>query len=206
MRLVDSLVSALVSGALVVLPGYFAMLLLLRTMKAVAGLVQPIAALLPDWLPAVDILSLLLVLLICLAVGMLVRTAVGRVVRDQVEKALFSHLPGYHLFQSLTHRLAGDSDEQAWQPALVEIEESLVPAFIVEELDDGRYTVFVPSIPTPFAGTVYVLTPERVHIVDVPFAQAVRTISQWGSGSKELVAKMEATGSLESRAHGPPHD
>ena len=191
-RLVDSVVGALISGALVVLPGYFALLLLLRAMKAVDGLVQPIATLMPDWLPAADILSLLLVLVICLAVGLLIRTAVGRVVREQVEKTLFSRLPGYRLFQSLTHRLAGDSDEQAWQPALVEIEESLVPAFIVEELDDGRCTVFVPSIPTPFAGTVYVLTPERVHKVDVSFAQAVRTISQWGSGSKELVAKMEA--------------
>ena len=191
-RLGDALVRAVVSGAFVVLPGYFAILLVLRAMKAVDGLVQPIASLLPDWLPAADILSLLLVLLICLAVGVLVRTAVGRVVREQVEKTLFSRLPGYSLFQSLTHRLAGDSNEQAWQPALVEIEESLVPAFIVEELDDGRCTVFVPSIPTPFAGTVYVLTPERVHKVDVSFAQAVRTISQWGSGSKELVAKMEA--------------
>jgi hypothetical protein len=34
----------------------------------------------------------------------------------------------------------------------VEIEEALVPAFIIEELDDGRFTVFVPSVPTPFAG------------------------------------------------------
>ena len=195
MKPIDSLVGTLVSGALVVLPLYFAVLLLLKTMKTVAGLVEPIAALLPAWLPAVDILSLLLVLLICLLVGALIQTAVGRVVRKRVEKRLFSRLPGYNLFQSLTHRIAGDTDEQAWQPALVEIEESLVPAFIVEEFDDGRYTVFVPSIPTPFAGTVYVLTHERVHKVDVPFAQAVRTISQWGSGSKELVEKMEARAS-----------
>ena len=32
---------------------------------------------------------------------------------------------------------------------LAEIEEALVPAFIIEELADGRYTVFVPSVPTP---------------------------------------------------------
>jgi len=33
--------------------------------------------------------------------------------------------------------------------ALVEIEDALVPALIVEELDDGSYTVLVPSAPTP---------------------------------------------------------
>jgi len=30
--------------------------------------------------------------------------------------------------------------------ALVEIEDALVPGFIIEEFEDGRYTVFVPSI------------------------------------------------------------
>ena len=64
------------------------------------------------------------------------------------------------------------------------------PGFIIEELDDGRLTVFVPSVPTPLAGAVYVLARERVHLLDVPFTQAIRSISRWGSGSKELVAAM----------------
>jgi hypothetical protein len=37
---------------------------------------------------------------------------------------------------------------------------------------------------------VYILVPERVHIVDVPFTQAIRSVSRWGSGSKDLVAAM----------------
>ena len=41
--------------------------------------------------------------------------------------------------------------------ALVGIEDALVPAFIIEEFEDGRCTVFVPSIPTPLAGAVYIL-------------------------------------------------
>jgi uncharacterized membrane protein len=73
---------------------------------------------------------------------------------------------------------------------MVEIEEALVPGFIIEEHDDGRFTVFVPSVPTPLAGAVYVLSRERVHVLDVPFTQAIRTISQWGSGSRKLVAAM----------------
>src|SRR5215468_223642 len=71
------------------------------------------------------------------------------------------------------------------------IEESLVPACIIEELDDGRFTVFVPSIPTPFAGADYILAPNRVHPLNVPFTQAVRVVSQWGAGSKDLVAATE---------------
>ena len=79
-----------------------------------------------------------------------------------------------------------------WKPALAEIEDALVPAFIIEELEDGRFTVFVPSVPTPFAGAVYILSRERVHPLDVPFTQAIKSVSRWGSGSKDLVAAMKA--------------
>jgi uncharacterized membrane protein len=147
--------------------------------------------LLPEWFPAEHVLSLLLVLIVCFLIGAAARTPAGRVMRERIERSLFERIPGYALFRSLTQRMAGRDEENVWKPALAEIEEALVPAFIIEELEDGRFTVFVPSVPTPFAGAVYVLTPERVHPVDVPFTHALRSVSRWGSGSKELVAAMK---------------
>jgi uncharacterized membrane protein len=183
-------VNTLVSGLLVIVPIYLAVLLLLKAMQSVAGLVRPMAMLLPPSLPAENILSLLLVLVVCFLIGLAVRAPTGRAIRERMEKSLFDRIPGYALIRSLTQRLAGESRESAWQPALVEIEEALVPAFIIEELEDGGFTVFVPSIPTPLAGAVYVLSRERVHPLDVPFTQTIQTISRWGSGTKELVAAM----------------
>jgi len=182
--------STLVGGLLIVVPAYLAVLLLLKGMKSAATLVHPFAALVPDWIPAENLFSLLLVLIICFIVGVAVRTRSGRVLRERMEVALFGRLPGYGLIKSLTQRLTGDSEESAWTPALIELEDALVPAFIIETLDDGRFTVFVPSVPTPLAGAVYVLSADRVHILDVPFTQAIRSISRWGSGSSDLVAAM----------------
>lgn len=191
MRLLRQFVtSTVVGGLFVVVPVYLAILLLLKGMQSVAGLVHPVAALLPDWIPAQDLLSLVLVLVVCLLVGMAVRTRKGHAIRERMERVFFERLPGYALLRSLTQRLAGDGEAEAWKPALVEIEDALVPAFIIEEFDDGRFTIFVPSVPTPFAGAVYVLSRERVHMLDVPFTQAIRSISQWGSGSRDLVAAM----------------
>jgi len=187
----EFLVSTVVGGLFVVVPVYLAVLLLLKGMKSAGTLVRPFAALLPDWLPAQDLLALVLVLVLCFVVGIAVRTRSGRTIRERMERVFFERLPGYGLLRSLTQRLAGDRNAEAWRPALVELEDALVPAFIIEELDDGRFTIFVPSVPTPFAGAVYVLSPERVHVLDVPFTQAVRTISQWGSGSRHLVAAMK---------------
>lgn len=178
-------------GLLIIIPLYLAILLVLKGMKSIMGLVQPLTHLLPESLPADQIISLLLVLLICFLVGLAVRTRAGQSGRQWVEKTFFERIPGYALLRSLTERMAGESNENIWKPALVEIEDALVPAFIIEEFEDGRYTVFVPSIPTPFAGAVYILERTRVHPVDVPFTDAIKTVSRWGSGSQALVAAME---------------
>ena len=186
----EFITSTLVAGLLFLVPVYLGVLLLLKGMASVAGLVRPFTALVPDWLPAERLLSLLLILVICFLVGFALRTRAGRAARERLEIVLFEKLPGYGLLRSLTQRMAGDSSESAWMPALIELEDALVPGFVIEPLDDGRFTVFVPSVPTPLAGAVYVLKAERVHLLDVPFTQAVRSISRWGSGSRELVAAM----------------
>jgi uncharacterized membrane protein len=191
MRIVRELFANLASGVLVVLPVYLAVLVLLKGMKSVAGLVRPFAMLLPEWLPAEKFLSLVLVLLVCLVIGIAVRTRAGQALRERAERSLFERVPGYALFRSLTQRLAGEGQENEWKPALAEIEDALVPAFIIEECADGRLTVFVPSIPTPLAGAVYILGRERVHPLDVPFTQAIRSVSRWGAGSTDLVAAMQ---------------
>jgi uncharacterized membrane protein len=187
----EFVVSSLVGGLVVVVPLYLSVLLILKVMQAVAGVVRPIAKLLPEWFPAEQVLSLLLVLIVCFLIGVAVRAPAGRAARERIEKSLFQRIPGYALFRSLTQQLAGSPEERVWKPALAEIEEALVPAFIIEEFEDGRFTVFVPSAPTPLSGSVYILTPERVHPVDVPFTHAIKALSRWGSGSKELVAAMK---------------
>ena len=187
---------SVLGGLLVVVPIYLAVLVLLKGMKSVGQLVRPFAQLLPDWFPAEQALSLLLVLVICFLIGVAVRTRLGRVARERIEKGFFARIPGYALFRSLTQQVAGDNRQNVWKPALVEIEEALVPAFIIEEFEDGRYTVFVPSIPTPLAGAVYILDRKRVHPLDVPFTEALKTVSRWGSGAKDLVAAMERDGNL----------
>ena len=190
-KLFEFVISTLVRGMLFVVPVYLSILLLLKATKSVVALVRPLAMLFPEWFPAERLLSLLLVIVVCFLIGAAIRTSAGRSLRERIERSLFDKIPGYATVRSLTQRLAGRDEESVWQPALAEIEDALVPAFIIEELEDGRFTVFVPSVPTPFAGAVYILSRERVHPLDVPFTQALQSVSRWGSGSKALVAAMK---------------
>ena len=186
-----SAAKSVLAGLLIVVPVYVAVLLVLKAMKSVAGLVRPFALLLPDSWPAEPFLSLLLVLIVCFLIGVAVRTRAGRAAREQAERRLFERIPGYALVRSLTQQLAGQSTENVWKPAFAEFDDGLVPAFIIEESEDGPYTVFVPSIPTPLAGAVYILERRRVHPVDVPFTEALSVVSHWGAGARNLVAAME---------------
>jgi uncharacterized membrane protein len=200
---------ALVSGFLTLVPIYLAVLLLLKGMQSVSKLLHPVTLLIPDWLPAEGALSLLLVLVLCFLIGVAMLTRTGRVIRQRVEASFLERIPGYTVIRSLTRQLAGESREKAWKPALAEIEDALVPAFVIEEFEDGRYTVFVPSIPTPFAGAVYILEASRVHPLDVPFTQALQVISKWGSGAKELDAAVQKASGVPApysgaAAHGGP--
>ena len=186
---------ALVSGFLVAVPVYLAILLLLKAMKSLAGLVRPLAVLRPAGLPteAAEVgLALLIVLSVCFALGVAVLTEPGRAAAERIQRSVLAKIPGYELVRSLTQQLAGQGRENAWRPALAEIEDALVPAFIIEEIQDGLYTVFVPSVPSPVVGSVYILRRERVHLVNASFAQTFLALSRWGSGAKDLVAAMES--------------
>jgi len=99
-------------------------------------------------------------------------------------------MPGFAMLRSVVRRVSGDSDDSLFQPVLVEIEDALTPGFIVEELEDTRFVVLVPSVPTPAAGSLYILPRERVHWVDAPVTEAVAVITRWGAGTGKLVKAM----------------
>lgn len=178
---------AIITGLLVVVPIYLAVLLVLKGMKSVVGFVRPIALLLPNTIPAKQSSRSSLSFI----VGVAVRSRLGQATRERMETNVFERIPGYALIRSLTQQVVGNTAESVWKPALVETEDGFVPAFMIEEFGDGRCTVFIPSVPTPLAGSILVLERRLVHPINVPFTDALKVISRWGSGAKELYRAME---------------
>jgi len=178
----------LVGGLLIVLPLWVSLLLLLKAIKGAMAVLAPIAKLVPQKFVHDDVIALCLLVLICFVVGLVVRTELGKRIGDWLEEHLLGRLPGFSIIRSMIGQFAGEKDAQSFQPALVEIEEALVPAFIIEKHVDGQFTVFVSSSPTPMAGAIYILQPERVHPVDVPLRKAMVCVTKWGTGAAEMRA------------------
>jgi len=181
--LTELLKTTLIGGLLVILPIYLSILLVAKLLASVLALLSPVTAAIPASAQFRQVVAIVIVLAVCLVVGLLVRTNVGLRAKNAFEHSVLEKIPGYTMVRDLAKRISGDETESAFRPALVELEDALSPAFIIEELEDGRYTVLVPSVPTPAAGALFILPRERVHPVDVPFTQAVKVISRWGVGA-----------------------
>ena len=178
--------TTLIGGVLIVLPIYLSILLLAKTLSAIVTLLSPVTAAIPAGVQFRQVIAVLIVLAVCFVAGIVVRTGPGLRAKHALERSVLEKIPGYSLVRGLAHRVSGEEGEGAFRPALVEIEDALAPAFIIEELNDGRYTVLIPSVPTPAAGSLLIMQRERVHPLDVPFTQAVKVISKWGAGAGEL--------------------
>jgi uncharacterized membrane protein len=187
-------ITTLIGGVLVVLPIYVSFILLAKTLSGVLALLSPVTATIPAGVQFRQVIAILIVFAGCFLAGLVVRTNAGLRAINAMERAVFEKVPGYSLVRGLAARVSGDERGATFQPALVEIEEALTPAFIIEELEDGRYTVLVPSVPTPAAGSLFILPRERVHPVDVPFTQVVKVISKWGAGAGELARGVSSPG------------
>ena len=183
--------TTLIGGVLVIMPVYLSVLLLLKAFAAVLGLVAPITEGLPVTLPFREVVAMLVLIGVCFISGIAVRTGPGLRAKNALERSLLEKIPGYALIRGLAGRIVGSTDEQTFTVVLAEIEDALVPAFLVEDCGDGQCAIFVPSVPTPAAGSIYIIANERVHPVDVPFTHAVGVISKWGAGSRELLAGMK---------------
>jgi uncharacterized membrane protein len=183
--------TTLIGGLLIILPVYVSLLLLAKAIGGLLALVKPITATLPTAVEFRQTLAIVVLALICFIAGLIARTRPGLRAKNAVEQAVLEKLPGYTLLRGLAGRITGQTNETTFAPCLAEIEDALVPSLIIEELEDGSYTVLVPSVPTPMAGALYILPRERVHPVDVPFTTALKVFTKWGAGAGVFVQAMQ---------------
>ncbi|MGK7939624.1 MAG: hypothetical protein AB4062_05630 [Crocosphaera sp.] len=192
-NLVKLIRTTFIGGFLVVLPAYLAILAFNKTIKALIGLVvvllKPITNLLGIDKNAIAVpVALLIFLLICFIAGVILKTRYSVIFRQTLGPIL-KKIPGYLLIRSLTNRVAKleRSDTlAAGFVALGQTYESLSPGFLIEKHDNGMHTVFVPTVPTPTVGNLYVIPDERIFPVDVPLLDMVKFISKWGEASPQL--------------------
>ncbi|HZN04281.1 MAG TPA: DUF502 domain-containing protein [Candidatus Polarisedimenticolia bacterium] len=186
----EFLKTTLVGGLFFLLPLIVTLYVLGKGIQAARRLVAPLSRLMPFesvvGVAADTLLAVVALLVVCFLAGLVARTGVGQAIADRAENMILKKIPGYTILRSMTSDGVLSSGVRM-QTALAWIEESWVLAFMVERNPSGLVTVFVPSAPTPAAGTIYYLTEDRVRVIDVPVRVAVKLIMQLGVGSAEAL-------------------
>jgi uncharacterized membrane protein len=168
-----------------------ALVLIVIAVNSVVSVIAPLVAKLPlktiGGYAAGTCLAILLILVFCFLAGLLVQLRLGQLLQTCLEGKLLQRLPGYTMIKNLTHQVIGREGTE-FAPALVDLygSEARVIGLIIEELEDGRLTIFVPLSPTSTLGQVYILPAARVERLKAHFLPVVNSLTQWGMESNKL--------------------
>lgn len=187
-QLLTFLKSTLLGGALFVLPAWLAALLVAKALLQLQVLVKPVTEHLPESVRHPSLIAVVLLLAVCFLTGLVIRKAIGANLQRIVEKRVLEKLPGYTMLRGFAGQLTELEKTEGFRPVLVELEDALVPALLVEKHTGERCTVFVPGVPAPMTGALYIIAQNRVHPLDLPVMTMMKCISKWGAGSSQLVA------------------
>jgi uncharacterized membrane protein len=189
--LVDFVKATIIGGLIFLVPVLILILVIKHAIGLTAKVLVPIEKLLPleslGGFAVAHILAALIILAVCFAAGIASRTRLGAGISSAIERAIAREIPGFGLIKSATGEVANIQSQSDICVALARIEDAWMLSFLVEKLDNGLLVVFVPSAPTPFAGSVYYLTEDRVKRLDAPVLTAMKVITRLGVGSKELL-------------------
>ena len=197
--ILEFLKSTLIGGLFVVLPVAILLLLLRELVGMADALVDPLVQLLPvESLGGIDMARLvawLSVILVCFLTGLAAKAGFSAMIGNWFERVVLMRIPGYSMIKGLTGSFAADQGESGFKPAVMLVaDDTWELAFIVEELQNDNFTVFVPTAPTPNMGRIYFVGKDRIRKLDASMGSAMNCVMQWGIGSKELFGPAEKSG------------
>jgi uncharacterized membrane protein len=187
--------------------GVYVVLPLCLIVFALASVYQTIAAAIEPLTSAVDVRfpvlwALFALLLLSFVCGLLLHTRPGRGLVAAVRHWLDEHSPHLRALHQFEDEFLGKDGNKLIKAAFAVTDDALVPAFVLEELPDATYVVFVPAAPDPSQGSIYVLPRQRVHLIDAHAREVAACVRGWGVGTGRLLERMRKPGGNPDKHQG----
>ena len=193
-KFTDFLKTSLIGGLFVLLPLILFYLLLAEMLQLVVELATPIADLFPkgtfERVNTPVLIALLLIVGASFLFGLALRSMTLRRFGLLIEQAVLARLPLYNAVKNLTRGLVGAKEDASFRSAVLDSpdgEREIV--YVIEDHGDGQMTVLVPWAPASFAGSVKIVSIDRIELLDASLADTSRVLSHWGVGARELLGK-----------------
>src|SRR3954451_4016722 len=102
------------------------------------------------------VIALILFGILCVVAGFLVKLTVFKNMSDWLDAKLAGFIPGYNDLRKETEIKIGAGKEEVFDTCLVHTEDHWKPAYLIDIIDSGDATVFIPVAPTFTTGQVVV--------------------------------------------------
>ncbi|MDP0561276.1 MAG: DUF502 domain-containing protein [Candidatus Endonucleobacter sp. (ex Gigantidas childressi)] len=189
---------SILGGLAIVLPLVVIVFFITWLVSGVSHWISPIAHLFNKYGFSIflsDLIVVFLSIIICSIIGRVVKTKAGGYLYKKIEIAVLKDLPGYQLLKDMIEMI-GSNEAGILQGdvAKVWLYGRSVPtwtiALITSKHEDGTYTAFVPTAPSPASGVIYQLSSEQVEIhPDIAIESFLKVVVACGSGSSKLFEK-----------------
>lgn len=171
------------------------LIVLLLILEKGYGIIQKITLPLVENLPRVHVLGIalqeligiIIIIIICFAAGLLAKTSKAKKLIQKLEDGVLSFVPGYSFMKNMNENIMGLESKEDLKVILVPTDAGWQFAFLIEQIDDNNFTVFVPDAPNPWSGSVVFVEKKDIKEIDMTQKQALACIRKLGFGSKELL-------------------
>lgn len=183
--------TTIVGGLIFLVPIIVLVIILGKALGITRTIVRPLSTLIAVETVAgvgmATLLSIFVIVLFCFLAGLFARTDLARKIINWLESSMLSHIPGYTFMKSMGESFAGIEIDHGYETVLARFDDSWQVAFLVERIGSGQVAVFIPGAPSPWSGSVYVMTEDRIKPIDVPNKAVLQCIQQLGKGSNSML-------------------
>ena len=91
------------------------------------------------------------------------------------------------------HRTIGKTsvglEEQEMKVVLAKVDDGWQFAFLIEQVNDNLFTVFIPNSPDTWSGSIYHIQRDNIIWTDISHKRVINCLRQMGFGSADLLRK-----------------
>jgi len=183
--------ATIVGGVLFLVPVIVLTIVIGKAFTISRMIVRPLAEHMPidsvGGIAASKLLAIAVIIGFCFLAGLFAKTVFARKMISWIENALLSNLPGYSLMKGMGESVVGIESDKPHEPVLARIEDAWQIAFLIERIEGGHVAVFIPGAPSPWSGSVYFMTEDRIKPLDVPVMPALSCLRRLGIGANALL-------------------
>lgn len=134
-----------------------------------------------------EIVAIFIIAFICFTAGLVSKTDPAQKLIHKLENGILSFVPGYSFMKNMNENIMGFESSQDLKVILVPTDAGTQFAFLIEEINENKFAVFIPDAPNPWSGSVVFVEKKDITEVEISQKEALACIRKLGYGSAALL-------------------